>query len=390
MQVSATAEAERGQAGDAEREAAILRTENARLHALREASLRFVENASHDFRTPLTVIKEFASIIAEGLAGAVSDEQAEFLQIILDRTEHLSQMVESILVASRLESDAIGVQREAQAVAALVGRVLPGLERRAQAAGLILAVDTSEALPDVFCDGESVCRIIDNLVANACKFTPAGGTVRLQAAATADGDEVAIAVTDTGPGVAAEHVRIIFDRFRQLDGGAADGFGLGLHIASELARVNFGTLSVESIPGRGSTFTLALPVFAVGTLVARHSAFLLSCRRSFDGVTATVATATPGDPAGLDELQRALTRAVPSHDLLIRLGAAKWLLCAAEDAGPASARSARLAALSERLAETSRNRPAGPLPALRFRGVGSWRLAPAAPDASPQAGSIHG
>src|SRR5690606_6971389 len=96
-------------------------------------------------------------------------EQAEFLQVVLDRVDQLSRMVDSILDASRLESDAIGVQRERHDVAALVERVRPGLENRAAEAGLVFSVDVADDLPSVFCDEDSVCRIVDNLFTNACK-----------------------------------------------------------------------------------------------------------------------------------------------------------------------------------------------------------------------------
>ena len=94
---------------------------------------RFVENACHDFRSPLTVIKEFAAIIAEGLAGDVNEEQSEFLQIILTRVDNLSHMVDGILDASRLESDLIGVRREEQPVAKLIEHARSTLEQRAAA-----------------------------------------------------------------------------------------------------------------------------------------------------------------------------------------------------------------------------------------------------------------
>jgi signal transduction histidine kinase len=110
------------------RQRAILRTrqeiealtnERIRLNILRDANHRFVENACHDFRSPLTVIKEFAAIIAEGLTGDINEEQSEFLQIILTRVDNLSHMVDGILDASRLESDLIGVRREERPVAKL-------------------------------------------------------------------------------------------------------------------------------------------------------------------------------------------------------------------------------------------------------------------------------
>ncbi len=117
----------------AHREIEGLTTEKTRLNLLRDANHRFVENACHDFRSPLTVIKEFASIISEGLAGDVNEEQSEFLEIILTRVDQLSQMVDGILDASRLESDLIGVKREEHSVASLIEKVRPTLEQRAAA-----------------------------------------------------------------------------------------------------------------------------------------------------------------------------------------------------------------------------------------------------------------
>ena len=107
--------------------------------------------------------------------------------------------------------------------------------------------------------------------------------------------DVTIGVTDNGPGIAPEHVKLIFDRFQQLPKDKADGkdgFGLGLHIASELVRVNFGTLSVESEPQKGSTFAFTIPVFDVNALIPLYFNFLSTARHSFQKVSIAVAAAS--------------------------------------------------------------------------------------------------
>jgi signal transduction histidine kinase len=247
----------------ARREVEALTNEKARLNMLRDANHRFVENACHDFRSPLTVIKEFAAIIAEGLAGDVSEEQAEFLQIILTRVDHLSHMVDGILDASRLESDVIGVRREEHSAAKLIEQTRSTLEQRAATSKLQVEFAIPEGLPNVFADAESIGRVIVNLGTNACKYARESGKIRVWARYQPRAKAVTIGVTDNGPGIAPEHVKLIFDRFQQLPKDKADqkdGFGLGLHISSELVRVNFGTLSVESEPQKGSTFTFTLPI----------------------------------------------------------------------------------------------------------------------------------
>jgi signal transduction histidine kinase len=357
-------------------EVEALTTEKTRLNLLRDANHRFVENACHDFRSPLTVIKEFAAIIAEGLAGDVNEEQSEFLQIILTRVDHLSHMVDGILDASRLESDLIGVRREEQPVRKLVEHARSTLEQRAAAHKVSIEFAIPEGLPHVFADVESIGRVIVNLGANACKYARENGKILVWARYNAKDRDVTIGVTDNGPGIAPEHVKLIFDRFQQLPKDKAeqkDGFGLGLHISSELVRVNFGTLTVESEPQKGSTFAFTLPVFDVNSLIPLHFAFLRTARHSFQKVSIAVAASVgDADSAMLAEVERSLHRQLRSYDLLLRLREGNWLVCAAGD-------SAELTKITERIlgtyAEISRNRPEGRLPEMRFRPIGSWPLA---------------
>lgn len=350
-----------------------LTAERTRLNLLREANHRFVENACHDFRSPLTVIKEFAGIIAEGLAGDVNDEQAEFLQIILTRVDHLSHMVDGILDASRLESDVIGVRREQQSVAKLIDQTRATLEQRAAAHKVSIEFAVPEGLPNVFADAESIGRVIVNIGANACKYAGENGTVKVWARYNPEERNVSIGVTDSGPGISPEHVSLIFDRFQQLpqDKGK-DGFGLGLHISSELVRVNFGTLTVESEPRKGSTFAFTLPIFDVNSLIPLHFSFLKTSRHGFQRVSIALATISAGaDGALFAEIERSLTRQLRSYDLLLRLREGSWLVCAAGDESDLTKITERILAT---YSEISRNRPEGRLPDIRFRTIGTWML----------------
>ncbi len=349
--------------------------EKTRLNILRDANHQFVENACHDFRSPLTVIKEFASIIEEGLTGDINEEQTEFLQIILTRVDQLSQMVDGILDASRLESDLIGVKREEQSVASLVEKVRPTLEQRAAANNIAIAFDIPDSLPLVFADSESIGRVIVNLGTNAAKYAGENGNIRVWARYDPQTHDVTVGVTDSGPGIAPEHVKLIFDRFHQIPDDKKrekEGFGLGLHIASEFVRVNFGTLTVESEPKKGSTFAFTLPVFDVDRLVPLHFDFLKTSRHSFQNVAIALATATETDDASYGDVERLLNRQLRSYDLLLRVRPGNWLICVACDEGEFSQISDRILAA---YSESTHARPERPLPDVRFRTIGTWALA---------------
>jgi signal transduction histidine kinase len=361
--------------------------EKLRLNMLRDANHRIVENACHDFRSPLTVIKEFASIIAEGLTGEINEEQTEFLEIILTRVDQLSQMVDGILDASRLESDVIGVKREEQSVASLVEKVRPTLEQKAAAHKVAIEFAIPDTLPHVFADAESIGRVIVNLGTNAAKYAGENGNIRVWARYNSETGDMTIGVTDSGPGIAPEHVKLIFDRFHQIPDDKKrekDGFGLGLHIASEFVRVNFGTLMVESEPQKGSTFAFTLPVFDVDRLVPLHFEFLKTSRHSFQNVAIALATAEEADIASYADAERLLNRQLRSYDLLLRVRPGNWLVCVACDEGELSQISDRILSA---YSESSRARPEKPLPDMRFRPIGMWALA-SRPDALRDA--IHG
>ncbi|KPJ57085.1 MAG: hypothetical protein AMS16_01590 [Planctomycetes bacterium DG_58] len=240
---------------------AQLERKNKRLAELREAAERFVDDVSHEFRSPLAVIKEFASILADGLAGPVTDEQAKYLGIVANAVEDLTDMVNDLLDSSRIESSLRRVDRRRCQITEIIRSVRPMLMKRAAGKNITIVEDIVGRLSDVFADGEKVGRVLINLVVNAVKFSPENSQVTVWARKGRYG-RTEVGVTDQGRGLSKEELKVIFDRFRRIDnatGMNTRGFGLGLHITKELVWLNLGTVHVESTLGEGSTFSFTLP-----------------------------------------------------------------------------------------------------------------------------------
>ncbi|MEZ6235733.1 MAG: ATP-binding protein [Phycisphaerales bacterium] len=273
-----------------------LKRKNQSLAELTETAHRFVEDVAHEFRTPLTVIKEFAAIVRDGLGGPVTEKQAEFLQFIADATRDMSHLVDDFLDSGKLRARTLRVDRREHTVQELVGGVLPMLEARAKAKRIRIEQSIPAELPRVFADAEKVGRTLVNLVVNAVKFSPADSVVTIDAASQGAA-AVRFSVIDRGPGMPKEEVDRLFQRFRQ--GGEAGrvstkGFGLGLNISRELVALNLGEIGVSSEPGKGSRFSFTMPTSDAGAIV---DAFVArASERSPKGrLTALRLTPAPGD-----------------------------------------------------------------------------------------------
>ena len=356
----------------ARREIVRLSEEPARLNTLRDANRRFVDKACHDFRSPLMAIQESSSLMAEGLAGDVNGEQSEFLEIILTRVNQLGHMVDAILDASRLESDLISVKREEHAPTKLIEQARPMLAQLVKNRNSEVRFSVAHSLPNVFADVDSVGRIIVNLVTNACKFAGENAEIDVWTRPCSDGGSVTIGVTDNGPGIATKRVKLIFERFSQIEndsGVCKDGFTSGLHVASELARINFGTLSVESEPEKGSTSIFTLPTFDADLLIPSYFRFLKTSRHGFQYVLIVVATVGGlADPNTFVQVERFLNRQIRSYDLLLRLNQNSWLVCIACDEDDLADITGRIECART---EHNRNRPDHALPEIGFRPIGT-------------------
>jgi two-component system phosphate regulon sensor histidine kinase PhoR len=229
-------------------------TEVRRLEGVRRD---FISNVSHELRTPLAGIRAAAETLQEG---AIDDRPAalEFLGHIQRETDRMTQMVEELLELSRIESGAAPLHFAQMDAAALVRDTARRFGQQAERAGLSLRADVGETPLSIIGDAERLERAIGNLVANAIKFTPAGGTVNMSARAAEGGVE--IAVSDTGPGIEPEEQSRVFERFYKTDRGrGSGGTGLGLAIVKHIVQAHEGTVALESRPGRGSKFTILLP-----------------------------------------------------------------------------------------------------------------------------------
>lgn len=237
---------------------------NAALGALADRAHRVVDDVSHEFRTPLAVIKEFTSIITDGLAGPITEDQANYLKIIDGPVLGLNQMVEDLLDSSKLRAGCLKVSRKRHDVRAVLAEDRVTLARRASTRSIIIEEEIDSDLPPVFADSEKMRRVISNLMTNAIKFSSEGGTIRLTAKRSSTPGLVSIAIIDQGPGLSPDDVDRLFGRFKQASTSrdvSAKGFGLGLSIAKELAWLNLGCLSVESVKGQGSTFSFTVPEY---------------------------------------------------------------------------------------------------------------------------------
>jgi two-component system phosphate regulon sensor histidine kinase PhoR len=228
-------------------------TEVRRLDSMRRD---FISNVSHELRTPLAGIRAAAETLHEG---ALEDAAAarEFLGHIQRETDRLTQMVEELLELSRIESGAAPLRFAQLDASALVRAAAERFRQQAERAGLSISAEAPDEPVTVIGDEERLERALGNLIANAIKFTPPGGSVTVSAEAVEDA--VFVRVRDTGIGIAPEQAARVFERFYKADKGRGDGTGLGLAIVKHIVRAHEGSVSVESHPGRGSLFTMRLP-----------------------------------------------------------------------------------------------------------------------------------
>ena len=229
------------------------------LRKLEKVRKDFVANVSHELRTPITAIRGYAETLKSG-ALADSENAARMVDIIHRQSERLSELVEDLLELSRIEAKQIQLQRRPIEVLAAGQRAADTVRPRAQKKSVALALDIAPAL-HIDADERAIDQVLVNLLDNAVKYTPQGGTVALRAR-RAGAAQVEVAVKDTGIGIEPRHLPRIFERFYRVDKGRSremGGTGLGLSIVKHLTDALGGEVRVESRPGEGSTFYLLLP-----------------------------------------------------------------------------------------------------------------------------------
>jgi signal transduction histidine kinase len=246
------AESERARA-DAEAARAEAETAN-------RAKAEFLAAMSHELRTPLNAIGGYVGLLELGIHGPVTEPQHEALRRVGTNQRHLLTLINDILSHARLEAGHIEFDLRPVSAAELLATVEPLVAPQAQARGIAYTAQRCPPALRVHADEERTRQILLNLTGNAIKFTEPGGWVILSC--DADGDRVRIRVRDNGRGIPADKLEAVFDPFMQVGrrlNKPEDGVGLGLAISRDLARGMGGDLTVESVPGEGSTFTLVLP-----------------------------------------------------------------------------------------------------------------------------------
>jgi signal transduction histidine kinase len=224
---------------------------SARLSATERERRRLLAEVSHELRTPLTVIQGNVEAMLDGVYPA----DHEHLERIRAETRQLERLIDDLRTLSLAETGQLPLQREPTDVDALAREVAEAFEADAQAAGVSVVIDVPVDLPELEVDGRRIRQVLTNLVANALRHTPRGGTVTVSASATGNG--IRIVVADTGVGMSKDALEHAFERFWR--SGEWAGAGLGLAIVRDLVTAHGGTVSIDSQPGEGTRVTVELP-----------------------------------------------------------------------------------------------------------------------------------
>ena len=245
---------------DARRRTAQLAEQNERLLELDRLKDEFVATASHELRTPLTSLKGYLEMSLDPAEGPLSATREEHLRIVERNADRLTSLVDQLLFLARADSHPLELDRQPVDVADVLEEAAETARPAACAKNIALYIG-EESRVDALADRPQLLRVVDNLVTNAIKFTPDGGTVRL--AARSEGARAVVEVTDTGAGIPAAEQSDLFKRFFRGTNAirtAIPGSGLGLAISQVIAEAHGGSIEVESTPGTGSTFRLVLPL----------------------------------------------------------------------------------------------------------------------------------
>jgi PAS domain S-box-containing protein len=239
----------------------LLRRQHIELEQASQLKSQFLANMSHEFRTPLNAILGYTHMLLNNVTGQVSEAQRKSLTRIDSNSRHLLALINDILDITRIEAGRMPLNVTSFVVGELIVEVMAELEPIIRRSNLTVTSRMKAPLPNLRSDRQKVKQIVLNLLSNALKFTPAG-SVTIQAAYDRRAKQIAIAVRDTGVGIAREDQSKVFEDFRQLDSSPTRGYGgtgLGLSICRRLSQMLGGTIDLASTPGEGSTFTLRLP-----------------------------------------------------------------------------------------------------------------------------------
>ena len=247
-----------------------LQIKNKELTRKHDEIQRFYQTVSHELKTPLTSMKEFVSIMLDGLAGPITKEQTEYLTLVKDSCMQMANSVNDLIDVTRLETGKFRIELEPNNLEATLQQVLSSMNVIAKQKLIRLKLKIEENLPEVYMDPKRVDQILTNLINNAVKFTEKNGKIIVSAQIDQEKPEyIKISVTDNGSGIEPEKLKHVFERLYQVNpehnvndsSTSLGGLGLGLSICKDLIKLHDGEISVKSKLGIGSIFSFTLPIY---------------------------------------------------------------------------------------------------------------------------------
>ena len=240
---------------------AALSIENARLFSEVQRAVKIREDVlavvSHDLKNPVSTMKLVAHIF-RNFEEIDANKVLEFASKVQRSADEMDTLIDDLLDFARIQSGTFSIVPSLDSVSEVLMPVIDRIGLQAEARGQRLEVDLPAGLPDVPVDARRIAQVVSNLVRNAIKFTPEGGTIRVSA--FQQGRQIRVCVSDTGPGIPQEHLLKVFDRFWRVPGTRKQGTGLGLSIARGIVEAHGGTIWAESELGKGSSFFFTLPL----------------------------------------------------------------------------------------------------------------------------------
>jgi len=225
-----------------------------------ELKSQFISTVSHELRTPLASVKEGITVVSDGVAGEINDEQRNFLEIAKRNVDRLAMLINDVLDFQKFEAGKMRLSMQENDINEIVGEVHKTMVSSAKKKGVDFSLKLEDNLPKARFDSDKIIQVLTNLVGNAIKFTPKQGQVSVSV--QHKGEELVIRVNDTGMGIPKESIPKIFDRFYRVQrpGKQIQGTGLGLAIVKKIVMMHGGRIEVESEVGQGTTFTVFLPL----------------------------------------------------------------------------------------------------------------------------------
>jgi len=241
-----------------------LKTTNRKLLEVDRNRAEFISSLSHELRTPLTAISGACELLLEDFASELSGPQEEYISMISHGAVLIRKLIDDVLDLAKLDAKRLDLHCEPMSVAQLVHDTEVLIAPLLGEKGLRWEKDVAETLPLIHADAVRIRQVLLNLVSNAIKFTPHGGSVSVKAwlekTTGRKAPQVAISVTDTGCGISPENQKLVFERFRQVRDREIRGTGLGLPIAKRLIELHGGRITLTSGIDQGSTFTFTVPL----------------------------------------------------------------------------------------------------------------------------------